>query len=51
MELQPVVEACGMRAVAEGTLDRVETMHGAEEVVRGVFGFGIVGVVDPETEP
>jgi hypothetical protein len=52
MELQPVVEACGMRAVAEGTLvDRVETLHGIEEVIRVVFGFGLVGVVDPETEP
>jgi hypothetical protein len=40
-----------MRAVAEGPLDRVETLHGIEEVVRVVFGFGLVGVVDPETEP
>jgi hypothetical protein len=51
VELEAVVEASGVRAVAEGPLDRVETPHGIEEVIRVVFGLGLVGVVDPEAEP
>jgi len=51
VELDPIVEATRMRAVAEGSLDRVETLHGIEEVIRVLYGLRIVGVVDSEAEP
>src|SRR5215212_5198792 len=38
VELDPIVEATRMRAVAEGSLDRVETLHGIEEVIRVLYG-------------